>query len=254
MLGVSRGSLLLVHSSMSALGWVCGAQQTVIAALRHVLGPEGTLVMPAHSAGLSEPSYWQNPPVPDSWWPVIRAQMPAFDPAATPTRGMGVIAEAFRALPGVRRSNHPTASFAALGPLAEEICGTHDLEDGLGNGSPLGAMYRLGGDVLLLGVRHDSNSSLHLAERRAFGTAQITIPTGAPVMAGDRRVWRTFDEPDVDSDDFVALGEHIEAHEGLVTTGLVGNAVARLMRQQAVVDAAIPWLIGNRNADGTCPS
>ncbi len=253
-LGVERGSVLLVHSSMSSLGWVCGGVQAVVRALREALGPEGTLVMPAHSAELSEPSYWQDPPVPESWWPLIRAQMPAFDPAATATRGMGVVAESFRSLPGVVRSNHPTASFAAQGPLAHEVCATHQLEDGLGEGSPLAAIHRLGGHVLLLGVRHESNTSLHLAERRAFGAAQITIKTGAPLMERGQRVWKTFEEPDVDSDDFAALGEHLESRRGLVTKGLVGNAVARLMRQADVVDAAVPWLIEHRNADGTCPT
>ena len=67
-LGVEAGMALLVHSSLSAMGWVCGGPVTVIIALQHVLGHTGTLVMPAHSTGLSDPSGWENPPVPESWW------------------------------------------------------------------------------------------------------------------------------------------------------------------------------------------
>lgn len=71
-LGVESGMVLLVHSSLSALGWVNGGAVAVIIALQNVLGSTGTLVMPAHSTGLTDPSGWENPPVPRSWWHSIR--------------------------------------------------------------------------------------------------------------------------------------------------------------------------------------
>jgi aminoglycoside 3-N-acetyltransferase len=66
-LGVRPGSVLLAHSSLSALGWVCGGAQAVIEALLDALGPQGTLVVPAHTTGNSEPSQWRNPPMPEDW-------------------------------------------------------------------------------------------------------------------------------------------------------------------------------------------
>ena len=43
-LGIEKGMVLLVHSSLSAMGWVCGGPVAVIIALQEVLGETGTLV------------------------------------------------------------------------------------------------------------------------------------------------------------------------------------------------------------------
>ena len=49
-LGVRPGITILVHSSLSAIGWVNGGSVAVVQALLDVITPDGTLIMPAHSS------------------------------------------------------------------------------------------------------------------------------------------------------------------------------------------------------------
>ena len=70
--GVKRGQAIMVHTSLSSLGYVCGGAQTIIEALLHSVGQEGTIIMPTQSWKNLDPTtgvYWQEP---KEWWPVIR--------------------------------------------------------------------------------------------------------------------------------------------------------------------------------------
>lgn len=245
-LGVRAGMTLLVHASLSRLGWVAGGPAAVILALEDALGAEGTLMMPAHSGDLSEPSHWCHPPVPEDWWPVIRAEATAFQTDLTPTRGMGVIAETFRRQAGTLRSQHPQLSFAARGPRAEELTRDHALTPALGEESPLARLYALDGWVLFLGTDHSTNTSLHLAEVRARLTNPQRIQQGAPVLADGERRWVTFEDYDWDSDDFAALGAEYTPAPGDAFTGRVGLAHTSLFRQRPMVDFAVGWMESHR--------
>ncbi|KIN00522.1 hypothetical protein OIDMADRAFT_55107 [Oidiodendron maius Zn] len=109
-LRVEASDILLVHSSMSNLGFINGGAETVVQALPDTLGPAGTLVDPTHSGDNSDPSEWANPPVLKEWWDKIRRTMPLYNQQTTHTRGMGVIPETVRTWPFAVRSAHPQTS------------------------------------------------------------------------------------------------------------------------------------------------
>ncbi len=246
-LGVKPGMVLLLHSSLSALGWVCGGPVAIILALEEILGPEGTLVMPSHSGSMTEPSNWSHPPVPESWWPVIRNETPAFDPELTPTRLMGAIAETFRKQSGVMRSSHPSSSFCARGKYSVEITSNHSLSYSLGEHSPLARVYDLDGSVLLVGVGYHNNTSLHLAESRAnYGSKHLEM-NGGPISVNGSRVWQEYEEYASNDEDFEIIGSAFEKDRSEdVRFSRIGETQVRLMRQQALVDYATLWMTKNR--------
>jgi len=235
--GVGEAEILLVHSSLSSLGWVCGGAQAVVEALVEVVSP-GTFVMPTFSGGLSDPSDWENPPVPESWWETIRAEMPAFDPEVTPIGSVGMIPEVFRKWPNVVRGSHPIVSFAALGPDSEDIVEDHPLDFPLGEDSPLARLYELDAKVLLLGVGFDRNTSFHLGEYRAPGKEE-TVEAG-PVEEDGERIWKEYKDIKFKDDKFEEMGEEFEEEED-VKIFKVGSAKCRYFSIRDAVDFSERW-------------
>ena len=244
-LGVKQGANVILHVSLSKIGWIVGGSVALIKALMETLTEEGTLVMPAFTSGNSEPAYWENPPVPKSWWEKIKKEMPAFEPEITPSRGIGKVAENFRIWPGVSRSNHPISSFAAWGKNAKFITENHKLEMDLGEGSPISRLYDLNGQILLIGVSHINNSSLHLAEYRSDFPGKRRRMTGSAVKIDNRAQWVEWEELNLNSDDFDHLGKDFEFMTNY-KPGKIGLAESRLISVREIVDFGVEWLKKNR--------
>ncbi len=248
-LGVRAGDAILLHASMRSLGWVCGGPVAVVLALGDALGPTGTLVVPAQTPENRDPSRWTDPAVPERWWPAIREHLPAYDPAVSHCRAMGIIAETVRTWPGAVRSPHPQTSFAALGGRAADLVARHDLDSELGEASPLAALEAVGGRVLLIGVGYDRCTAFHLAEYR--------LPTRRPrdnacvVQTDTGRRWISYRGIHLDAGDFGELGADFERRTGWVLTGSVGAATARLLPIREAVDFGLTWLARRRETEAT---
>jgi aminoglycoside 3-N-acetyltransferase len=215
-LGVQPGGVLLVHTAFSRVRPVKGGPEGLIDALQSAVGSAGTLVMPSMADVDDEP----------------------FRPAETPCLGMGIVADTFRRLPGVQRSDSPHA-FAARGPRASEITAPHPLEIPHGIDSPVGRLYELDAQVLLLGVGHDGNTTVHLAENLAG--VRYRRPCYSTVIRDGRLVRIDYSEVDHCCENFVFLDEWLEAR-GEQRRGMVGHAQARLARSRDIVRVALARL------------
>jgi len=149
-IGITAGDIVMLHSSLSKIGFVKNGAATVINSFINVLGSSGTLVMPAFPAIGFNLDYLRSNPV--------------FDIKNTPSK-MGVITETFRKMAGVLRSFHPTDSVCAMGAKAQEITNSHYAQlTPYNSNSPFYKLCRLKAKIILLGVDLNSLTNLHTLE------------------------------------------------------------------------------------------
>jgi aminoglycoside N3'-acetyltransferase len=209
-LGVDPGGVLLVHTSFSKIAPVADGPRGLIDALEAAVGPEGTLVMPSMSDDDDHP----------------------FDRERTPCAGMGIVADSFWRLPRVIRSDSPHA-FAASGRQAAHITAAHPVDVPHGTDSPVGRVHGLDGQILLIGVGHDANTTVHLAEHiagvRYRRRKYLTIRR-------DGRLARVeYNEIDHCCQKFALVDDWLDA-ERRQRRGVIGHADARLVRSRDVVE------------------
>ena len=216
-LGVEEGGVLLVHTSFRAVRPIEGGPAGLIAALRAVLGPDGTLVMPSWTGDDERP----------------------FQPATTPAAAdLGVVADTFWRLPGVVRSDHPFA-FAAVGPQAARVTSDALSLPPHRSDSPIGRVHELNGQVLLLGVGHDADTTLHLAE--VLADVPYRVPKHCTILQEGRPVRVAYCENDHCCARFALTDEWLRTR-GLQAEGPVGHAQARLVRARDVVNVTVNYL------------
>jgi aminoglycoside 3-N-acetyltransferase len=234
-IGVRRGSVLCVQSSLSQFGYVPGGARTIIAALLDVLGPRGTLSIPTHSLS------------------VLGAE--PYDPLRSPS-ALGAVSEYFLQHPGVIRSAHPTHSVAAVGPAARAL--THLSEPvsaPMARDGFWGRLYDAGGDVLLLcPIR--SATILHVGEAWT-GVPQPALIVHRRDARGKRRVAVQPQAP-WHADHFQSTMVDPLLHEGVMRSAPMGDgsiffAPARAMADISVAaNRANPLVSLGRNGDCHC--
>jgi len=203
-LGLGRGMRLMVHSSLSAFGWVEGGAEAVVRALQTLVGPEGTILMPSFNHGaIFREGRSASADAPVAGGPGV------FDPLKTPTSN-GRIPDTFWRMPGVFRSLNPTHAFAAWGRDAERYTANHHLTLTTGEDSPLGLLAREGGWQANLGTTHHTTTAKHLAETMRRVPCLGYRTEAHPVRLPDGRVvehrtwsWRERSCPLTDSGEFI---------------------------------------------------
>ncbi len=200
-LGLGRGEIVMMHSSLASLGWVEGGADAVLSALLEVLGPDGTLVVPIFG-------------------------------------DLGILTKIVENHPRAIRSSHPLAAVAAIGKEAPTICREHwKAELAHGPDTPYTRIADLGGWVLLLGVDQDRNTTLHTVEEllrlpylltteeKTFETPEGLVTKSWPLFPGPHR-------------NFIGSDALLQA-SGKMAKGRIGSAVARLIKSRDLIDILV---------------
>ena len=252
-LGLRRGQDLLIHCSLRRLGPVAGGAATLLAAIRDVVGPAATLVVPTHTTwnSLTSRTFLAATTGLDATARARHiAELPGFDLASTPSEGMGAFAEHIRTQPGARRSAHPQTSFAALGPRADAAMSRHDLDCHLGERSPLGWLYDVGAAIALIGVGYPACTAFHLAEYRLSGELPLRRYHCFVTSDGERRQY-AFTDLDLVDDDFDLIGAALDDASwpdaaDRPRRGRVAMADAIWLPMRGAVDFARSWMEQHR--------
>ncbi|MCX4673060.1 aminoglycoside 3-N-acetyltransferase [Streptomyces sp. NBC_01381] len=251
-LGLTEGDIVMFHTRMSAVGYVAGGAQTLIGALRDVVGEPGTLMV---TCGWNDALPYGFSDWPRAWQDAVRAEHPAYDPGISEAdHAYGRLPEALRRWPGAVRSRHPDACFAALGASATALMADHPWDDPHGPGSPLARLVTLGGRVLLLGAPLDSLTVLHHAEALAEAPGKRFVDYEQPILVDGERVWRRFHDIDSSAgafdyssavpkgqDPFDAIAQDMLG-AGIGIRGRVGAAECHLFEAGEVVNFGIGWI------------
>ncbi|MFM2290703.1 MAG: hypothetical protein RIS29_516 [Bacteroidota bacterium] len=148
-MGLTRGDIVFVHSSMDYLN-IDFSPNTLLNLLLDIVGEEGTLLFPAWHFNYRAEKYLSNDNI--------------FDVRKSPS-AMGLLSELARRNKGAYRSLHPINSIVAIGRYAEELVAEHHTDIyPCGEKSPYYKMMILGAKIIGLGVTTHYISFVHCPE------------------------------------------------------------------------------------------
>lgn len=150
-LGLKSGDDVLVHSSLSKIGYIDGGAEVFIQAILDVVGKLGNVLMPTSPNAGYQLDYIRN--------------LKEFDVQNAPS-ALGKITEVFRTWPGAMRSASPTEPVSCVGPDAHWYTSGHlHQKTPYSETSPFARLAQKGGKILYVGVTLDNaGTSLHVLE------------------------------------------------------------------------------------------
>ncbi len=159
-LGLTK-HLVIAHASLKAFGHIEGGAETMLTAL---LDSVRGIIMPTFTyKSMLNPEV--GPPrngITYGSETDLNKLAEAFHPDMPADKMMGVLPEFLRKHPKAKRSSHPIQSFAGI--RTDAVINSQRIYDPL---SPIGMLAEQDGWVLLLGVDHTVNTSIHYAEKLA---------------------------------------------------------------------------------------
>ena len=245
-LGIGAGDMVMVHAGLRSIGPMIAGPDTLIAALRRLLGPDGTLMGYADWQGAPEAACDEEGHILPEW----RDHVLPFDPAASRAiRDNGAFPEFLRTTPGALRSTSPGPSMVALGARAGWLIDPHPLDYGYGPGTPLARLVEARGKVAMIGAPWETMTLLHHAEHLADIPGKRVVRWNVPFLEHGKTVWRTVEEYDtgnpvvdgLDDDYFDAVVRDFVAAGG-GRQGRIGAADALLVEAAEITRFAVDWL------------
>lgn len=261
-LGLTGESKVIVHSSLSTLGQVRGGEAAVLGALLHVCD---TIVLPAFTY---QSMVWPlvGPPnngvdYDDPQLPYANSKAEYFHPNLPVHRDVGMIPERLRRHRRGLRTMHPVLSFVASGRHAREALVPQTIDHPL---APIEWLQHQDGDVLLIGVGHQRNTSIHLAERLAQRTQfvrwaiannRVDGQTQVAARPMDRHRMMRWIEAHGHADgvvraiemhNFPGCSEGFDAVEAEIrnatTRVTIGNAIVQRIRLALLIPIVVGWI------------
>lgn len=245
-LGIGAGDVVMVHAGLRSIGPMIAGPDTLVAALRQRVGPDGAVMAYADWQGAPDAACDDEGHILPEWCDHV----PAFDPASSRAiRDNGTFPEFLRTTPGALRSASPGPSMVAIGARARWLIDPHPLDYGYGPGTPLARLIEARGKVAMIGAPWETMTLLHHAEHLADIPGKRVVRWDVPFAEQGGTVWRTVEEFDtgnpvvdgLDDDYFDAVVRDFVASGG-GRQGRVGAAEALAVDAAEITNFAVTWL------------
>ena len=230
-IGIQKGDSVLVHASLSKIGYVDGGAKTLVTALLETIGNEGTLLFPTFSATGRNKTHLE--------------EHPYFNIRNTPSQ-MGAVTEYFRKLEDVFRSMHPTDSVCAKGKLADFFTNSHYGQlTPYNEHSPFRKLCLMKGKILMLGnTLNGACTNLHTLEDAVDFKFPVYDSKIFEVEMTDKNGIKTKVKTKVHNPDYSAKRncdalKPLFEKEGVLVNGMIGEAKSMLIDADKMLEVMI---------------